>query len=249
MSGKFRKVVSKIMIVLVTVSILAVAIYCIIYFLYYNYNEELSVRPTDDVIVINDLFTTMYLVRTDKGYIAIDTGYNKLIIRKGLENNNIKPEDVKAVLITHSDIDHQSAGELFYKAQIYFPKEENEMIEKKIPRFSFLPFIKNSINFKSYTLVNDNDSLLIDNRKIKCISLPGHTLGSMGYIVDGKYLFSGDAFRIKSGKIALPNRKIFVMDLDKMKNSIKRVSELKGIKYIFSAHSGFTADFGFAVSP
>ncbi len=210
--------------------------------------EELSTRPINDVIVINDLFTKMCLVRTNKGFIAIDTGYNEAIIKKGLDYNNIKPEDVKAVFFTHSDIDHQNAADLFYKAQFYFPKKENEMIENKIPRFSFLPFIKNSVCFKNYVTVNDNDYLLIDNLKVRCISLPGHTLGSMGYIIDGKYLFSGDAFRIKNGKLSVPNHNLFIMDLNEMKKSIEKVSKLRGIKYIFSSHSGFTADFASAIS-
>ncbi|MFA5805228.1 MAG: hypothetical protein WC879_11335 [Melioribacteraceae bacterium] len=70
----------------------------------------------------------------------------------------------------------------------------------------------------------------------------------MGYIVDGKYLFSGDTFRIKNGKIAVPNRKLLTMDLTETKKSINKVSRLKGIKYIFTSHFGFTADFAFAVS-
>ena len=248
MNDKPKKLISKIVFGLVSVLLFAFAVYGVVYYLYYHYNEELTVRLTKDVIVINDLISTMYLVRTDNGYIAIDAGFDKAIVKRGLEYNRIKPEDVKAVLITHSDPDHQNVGELFYKAKIYFPKEENEMIENKTPRFSFLPFIKNSNYFKNYTLVNDNDSLIIDNKKVKCVALPGHTLGSMGFIIDGKYLFSGDAFRIKNGKIALPNRRFLVMDVEKMKRSIARVSKLKGIKYIFSAHSGFTADFAFAVS-
>jgi glyoxylase-like metal-dependent hydrolase (beta-lactamase superfamily II) len=218
------------------------------YFLYYNYSEELSKRKFKNIIIINDLFTKMCLVRTDKGFIAIDTGYNETIIKKGLEYNNIMPEDVRAVFLTHSDIDHRNAAELFYNAQLYFPAKENEMIENKIPRFSLFPFIKNSVGFKNYILVNDNDSLQIDNLAVKCISLPGHTLGSMGYIIDGRYLFSGDAFRIKNGKIAVPNLKFFTMDLNEMKKSIEKVSKLKGIEYIFSSHTGFSDDFDFAVS-
>jgi glyoxylase-like metal-dependent hydrolase (beta-lactamase superfamily II) len=102
---------------------------------------------------------------------------------------------------------------------------------------------------KNYITISDNDSLWINNLKVKCISLPGHTLGSMGFIIDGKYLFSGDAFRIKNGKIATPKLlKFLIMDLNEMKESIEKVSKLKGIKYIFTSHSGFTADFAFAVS-
>lgn len=210
--------------------------------------EEIPFHPNGDVVIIKDSFTEIFLIRTTKGFVAIDSGFHDSNIRKGLAYNNIQPEDVKAVFITHSDIDHQNAAEVFSKAQFYFPEKELEMIENKISRFSYLPFIKNSVRLKYYSTVNDNDSLWIDNLKVKCISLPGHTLGSMGYIINGKYLFSGDAFKIKKGKIAVPNLKLFIMDLNEMKKSIEKVCKLKGVQYIFTSHSGFTADFSFAIS-
>jgi glyoxylase-like metal-dependent hydrolase (beta-lactamase superfamily II) len=69
----------------------------------------------------------------------------------------------------------------------------------------------------------------------------------MGYFIDNKYLFTGDAFRLKNGKISLPFRKYFVTDQEAMLKSIDKVSKLDSVKYIFTAHSGFTADFNFAV--
>jgi hydroxyacylglutathione hydrolase len=206
------------------------------------------IHSAGDVVIIKDSFTEMFLMGTGKGFIAIDSGFHSSSIRKGLAYNNIQPEDVKAVFITHSDIDHQYAAGIFTKAQFYFPEIELEMIENKIPRLRYLPFIKNSICLKYYTTVNDNDSIWIDNLKVKCISLPGHTLGSMGYIIDDKYLFSGDAFRIKNGKITVPQLKLFVMDLNEMKKSIEKVGTLTGIQYIFTSHSGSTANFSFALS-
>jgi hydroxyacylglutathione hydrolase len=208
-----------------------------------NVHKEIS-----DIVIIKDLFTEIFLIRTGNGFIAIDSGYRNAIIQKGLAYNNIKPEDVKAVFITHSDIDHQNAAEVFTRARFYFPKKEIEMIANGVPRLKYLPFIKNSVRLNHYTAVNDNDSLQIDNLKVKCISLPGHTLGSMGYIIDDKYLFSGDAFRIKNGKITVPDLKLFVMDLNEMKKSIEKVLKLKEIQYIFTSHTSFTADFSSARS-
>ncbi len=213
-----------------------------------NAHKEISFYPISDVVIIKDLFTEIFLIRTNKGFIAIDSGFHDAIIRKGLAYNNIQPDDVKAVFITHSDIDHQNAAEVFTKAHFYFPKKEIEMIANKIPRLSYFPFIRNSVRLKRNTTVDDNDSLWIDNLNVKCISLPGHTLGSMGYIIDGKYLFSGDAFKIKNGKIAVPNLKLFVMDLNEMKKSMEKVCKLKGVQYIYTSHSGFTADFPSAIS-
>jgi glyoxylase-like metal-dependent hydrolase (beta-lactamase superfamily II) len=206
------------------------------------------IHPTGDVIIIKDSFTEMFLMRTGKGFIAVDSGFHSSRIRKGLAYHNIQPEDVQAVFITHSDIDHYHAAGVFTRARFYFPEKELEMIENKIPRLKYFPFIKTSIRLNHYTTVSDNDSIEIDNLQVKCISLPGHTLGSMGYIIDGKYLFSGDAFRIKNGRIAVPHLKLFVMDLNEMKKSIEKVCTLTGIQYIFTSHSGSTAEFSFAIS-
>ncbi len=211
-------------------------------------HEDVPAHPASDVVIIKDMFTKIFLIRSGNGFIAIDSGYHNAVIQKGLAYNNIQPEDVKAVFITHSDIDHQNAAEVFTNAQFYFPKKEIEMIANKMPRFSCFPFIKNSVRLKHYTTVNDNDSLWIDNLKVKCISLPGHTLGSMGYIINDRYLFSGDAFRIKNGKITVPNFRFFVMDLNEMKKSIEKVFKLEGIQYIFTSQAGFTADFSYAIS-
>jgi glyoxylase-like metal-dependent hydrolase (beta-lactamase superfamily II) len=141
--------------------------------------------------------------------------------------------------MTHSDIDHQRAAKLFKNAAIYISAPEIEMIKHNVPRISILPFVKNHFNYQNYKTLKDGEELLIGKRRITCILLPGHTDGSMGYLVDGRYLFSGDAFRIKKGKLTPPHKKLFVMNLDKMNKSIENVNKIKGIEYIFTGNSGF----------
>lgn len=245
---KKRKLLYRVVIIITLIIFVVISASLIYYHLYKNYDEQVSERISNDVIVINDIFSSMYLVKSDSGYIAIDTGFFTGIIEKALELNQIKPEEIRAILITHSDWDHQNAVELFSSAKVYFPAEEKQMVKNKVQRFSFIPYLSNSYNIIKNKNCKDGEEFIISGRKIKCISLPGHTLGSMGYIIDDKYLFSGDAFRIKNGKIDVPYKKLFVMDLEQMKESLKKVSHLKGIEYIFSAHSGFTADFNYAIS-
>jgi glyoxylase-like metal-dependent hydrolase (beta-lactamase superfamily II) len=213
-----------------------------------NYEEQLTSRITEDVIAINDLHSSMYFVRTNDGYIAIDAGFFSGIIEKGFEYNDIRPESIRAVLLTHTDLDHQNAISIFHNATVYLSFNEFYMVKDGINRLSFIPWFTNTLKFNKYLVMKDEDEFTIGNRKIKCIALPGHTLGSMGYIIDGKYLFSGDAFRIKNGKLQLPYKRIFAMDINQMENTLRKVAQLKGIKYIFSGHSGFTADFNYAVS-
>ena len=41
-------------------------------------------------------------------------------------------------------------------------------------------------------LLKDGETLYIGDIKIKCFLVPGHTWGHMVYLIDGKYLFTGD---------------------------------------------------------
>jgi hydroxyacylglutathione hydrolase len=226
-----------------------VAAYAVFKYYYkINLDEQLSCRITKDVIALNEFFSTVYLVKTNDGYFAVDAGMSESLIRKGLEYGGIKPEEIKTVLLTHLDWDHQGALQVFKNAKVWIPKREYEATKGKTPRFKYLPLISPSINATTYSTLIDGEILHVGGRKIKCISLAGHTLGSMGYIIDDKYLFSGDAFKIKNGKLAVPYIKIILTNLDSMRASIRKVSKLKEIEYIFTSYSGFTADFQFAVS-
>ncbi len=53
---------------------------------------------------------------------------------------------------------------------------------------------------------------------------------------------------LKMEKLDVPLKKQFVMDLNQMRQSLKKAASLDSVKYIFSSHSGFSADFNFAVS-
>ncbi len=208
-----------------------------------NYDERISCRVTKDVIQMNDLLASMYLVKCDSAYVAIDTGFNPEFVRKGLEYNGINPAQIKLVFLTHLDEDHISGLGIFKNAKIYFSEIESKRLFSK--GINIFPF--SSPRISSYTTLADGQEVFFGKRKTKAITLPGHTAGSMGYIIDDKYLFSGDAFRIKNGKIAEPFRKWFTDDIGTERLTINKVSKLKGIQYILSAHSGFTADFSFAV--
>ncbi len=212
------------------------------YQLYLNYAEELTARLTPDVIVVHDIYSSMYLVRCDSGFIAFDTALNSTVVRRGLQYNGIRPEEVRGVFITHSDFEHQNTVDLFKNARMYYSADEVAMVQAGTPRFAYLPFIRNKITARAYGTLHDDDDIVVGNRRIRCVSLPGHTTGSMGFIVDGKYLFSGDAFRLKNGRVEEPRFKFFVMDLQSLRASIRKASHLPNIRYVFTGHTGFTAD-------
>ena len=242
------KLLIKIFLSLTAVISFSAIVYFSYLYLYIQYDEELSFYAAENVIVINDIFTTSYLVKSDSYYVAIDCNFNEDILWRAFYYNGIKPSQVRAVFLTHSDVDHTNGLDVFSSADVYISKKEIDMINGGSQRFGFIPFLTNSLEKDDVITLADNDSLFIGGIKIKCILLPGHTPGSMGYIVNDIYLFTGDAFRIKNGKLNVPYKKLLAMDVDEMKRSLKKLTMLKGIKYIFSAHSGFSSDFEFAIS-
>ena len=243
-----NKIIKRLFLIIGIMLLTGFTVLIITFYATLNFDEQITEYLTEDVIVINDFVVSIYLVKSDSGYILVDTGLFESYIEKALKYNHIPIDSVKHILITHSDIDHVNLIKYFKNAKVYFPAQEKKMLESKKQRFTFLPFYSNGFYINRFNLVSNGDGLNLAGKSIKCISLPGHTEGSMGYIFDGKYLFTGDAFRIKNGKITVPHLKWVLMDLEMMKRSLKKVTQLKDIKYIFTSHSGFTSNFNFAVS-
>lgn len=111
---------------------------------------------------IKDDFVNMYLIKDSLGYIAIDAGKDIKTIEIELQKLNIKPDEVIAVFLTHSDMDHVAALLLFTNAKLYMAREEVKMLngeKQKIPGYN------NSISRNDYLLLDDNKILLSEHIK------------------------------------------------------------------------------------
>ncbi|MEE8340988.1 MAG: MBL fold metallo-hydrolase [Candidatus Neomarinimicrobiota bacterium] len=198
---------------------------------------------TEDIFSIKDTFVNLFLIKDGDEYIAIDCGNDISVVSDELNKHNVDPDDVSTVLLTHSDFDHVAALKLFKNAKIFFSKNEEQMINGETARF---PFFHNKISRMDYTLLVDQQIFQIGNLTVKGILTRGHTPGSMCYLINDKYLFTGDALSIKNGKIDKFN-KFFNMDTETATESIGRITELIGVEYIFSAHYGYSDDYQNAV--
>lgn len=190
------------------------------------------------VYAINDGIVNMFLVKGKEEYIAVDAGNETHIIQREMKKLNIDPEKVTAVFLTHSDWDHIAAVAIFKNAKIYLPRKEEQMINGKTARFYVT---KNKINFK-YTPVDGNEIIKTVDLKVQGIETPGHTPGSMSYLVDDKFLFTGDSLSLQSGKVGLFS-KFINMDNETQLQSLKNLARMQGIKYIFTAHHGFSDNY------
>lgn len=198
----------------------------------------------DNVYSIHDSFVNLYLIKDSDQYIAIDAGNNIKTVSAELLKLKVAPEKITAVLLTHTHRDHVAAIKLFKNAKVFLSRQEEQMIngEKSV----FLWF-GNKIDTKVYSLIDDGQDFKSGNIKIKGILTPGHTPGSMCYLINDKYLFTGDLLSLKAGRIDKFNE-YFNMDTKTAINSIDKIIHLPDCEYIFTAHYGYTGDYKNALS-
>ena len=202
-------------------------------------------RIVNDIFVVKDDFANLFIIQDSAQYIVIDCANSEAAVAEQMKKLGINPNEVAAVFLTHTDGDHVGALGLFNKAKLYISKEEEQMINGKKSRFSWFGY--NSIPRTDYTLLEDREVVQIGNLKIEGILVPGHTSGTMAYLVNDKYLFTGDILSLKDGKIA-PIPAFFDMDNAQAIKSMDIIRYIPSAEYIFTAHWGYTDDYKTAVA-
>ena len=197
----------------------------------------------ENVFSIRDTFVNMYLVKDGDQYVAIDAGNNADNVAYELKKLKISPDQVIALFLTHTDRDHVAAVKIFKKAQVYLSKPEGQLLNGQKSRFLIFA---NKIATKEYLLIDDQQQFTFGKMKVKGILTPGHTSGSMCYLVNDKYMFTGDALSLKNGRIDLFNV-FFNMDSKTAAESMGLITNIPTAEYIFTAHYGFTNDYKKAV--
>ena len=181
--------------------------------------------------------SAVYLIKTDSGYIMIDAGLSTKRLQEFLKEFMINPDGIKWIFITHSDGDHVAGLTLFPNAEIYMNEDELPLINGIAKRAIFggnaMPF---GIDINKINLLFNAQELLINGIKIQCIKAPGHTIGSMVFLVDDKYLFTGDVLKIKDG-----NKSVHPYSMD-TELSEQTIEQLKGIiqncSIVLTSHYG-----------
>jgi glyoxylase-like metal-dependent hydrolase (beta-lactamase superfamily II) len=107
-------------------------------------------------------------------------------------------------------------------------------------------FVHNARIDRSYRLLDDNERVSAGPISVQAISTPGHTTGSMSYLVNGSLLFVGDAFKLVAGRVH-PKRPYINMDMAGHKASIRKLAQLANIRLACTAHNGYTEEFEAAI--
>lgn len=168
-----------------------------------TFNPKETSKITENLSCIKQKDVNLWLYTKAEDTIAIDSGYlNDEYLFKDLESLQVQNENIKAVFLTHADVDHAgglvSTKRFANKAKVYLNKLELGMLQGKDYRFKFGKIqIKNPISYTGeYETFNDGKIFKIGNIKIECIQCEGHTKGHSAYLVDDTYLFTGDSIAI-----------------------------------------------------
>ena len=173
-----------------------------------------------------------FLVNDKNQAVVIDSGENYKKIKQVSEQYGF---EIKAVLLTHAHFDHsgnakklQDDGAKIYISKIDAPKllNDDNLSSDFGRKFDYVT--------ADYTF-SDGDVLSVCDIEIKVIATPGHTDGSVCFMVDSA-LFTGDTLFL--GSVGRTDFKSG--DREQMVASIKKLFNLNGNYTVYPGHDEFT---------
>ncbi len=197
-----------------------------------------------------------FIVKGKKKTVIVDTGYpgNADKILRCLYKNQIRPEDISLIVLTHAHIDHYgSAEELRAKTgtPIAVHRADAEHLKKGV-NYIGKPMGLSGYMLKTLFIKTDEsvsnkliaDIVFDDEADLyefgiagKVIHTPGHTAGSVSLFLSGGQAIVGD---LLMGGIIFQKRPaypLFANDLQRLQESIMKVIQYSP-KLIYAAHGG-----------
>jgi hydroxyacylglutathione hydrolase len=202
-------------------------------------------KIADGLYILNLGFVASYIYDAGDSLVAFDAGLGPRRVLAEMKKLDLDPGKVSTLLLTHSDPDHIGGIAAFPNAAPYFSIGEVAMLDRTTARFFGRVYAKPP-RF-AYGTVADGQELRLGNAAITCISTPGHTAGSMSFLVDGSFLIVGDELNLKGG-VAVLDRKFIGIDDGMRLESIRKLARLEGVGIICPAHSGYSEDFEAAMA-
>ena len=213
-------------------------------------------RIDEHVSCIREYIANIFFYEKNGTTIMIDAGYNYERLREKMGWLGIDPASIRHILLTHQDTDHVGAVEsdsdqLFRQAKLYLSRIENRYLTGEVRRkvtygLYKLPMVKTD---NERVLLEDGRILDFGGIRVECLLVPGHTWGHMVYLIDGRYLFTGDTIWFgPDGGYSFIN--MLAEDNELSKKSLaklKQTLEARKLRpLVITGHTGWTDDFDFA---
>ena len=210
----------------------------------------------EHVASVREWIANVYFYKKGDTVIMIDAGYNYDRLAEKMGWLDIEPSAIQHILITHQDTDHVGAVEadsdgLFQDAKLYIGEIENRYLTGEVRRkviFGLYKLPMVTINNEK-VLLKDGEVFYIDDVKIEAFLVPGHTWGHIDYLIDDKYLFTGDTiwFGADGGYSFInslaEDNKLAVKSLAELERKLRS----RGLHpMIITGHTGWSDDMAFS---
>lgn len=167
----------------------------------------------------NEMKQNTYVVIGESSCIVIDAGAPLTAVRE------LTDKPIEAVFITHGHFDHVEYIEEYDKLNV--PIFVNPLtpifLKDKIKNASGFFQMDSTYNVNNLRPIQDNEEVFTMGKIMKCLYTEGHSADSVCFLLDNKYLFSGDTlFSIAVGRTDLPTGNV-----EDLINSLKILARLE----------------------
>jgi glyoxylase-like metal-dependent hydrolase (beta-lactamase superfamily II) len=186
------------------------------------------------MIVKNESFGSM----NNNCYLIIDESTNESALVDCPDFNDkmvdlIGDTDLKYILLTHGHFDHiggVKAVKEKYNCKVVISKDDEPMLtSSKLSLAVFCGAQHNNVD--ADIIVSEGDTINLNDIEISVISTPGHTKGSVCYLVND-YIFTGDTlFYCSCGRTDFPSGS----SVD-MRESLQKLKSLEGDYKVMTGH-------------
>ncbi len=183
----------------------------------------------------NNFPENCYAVILNESIFLVDPGeMTKELLEFVTENSN----RIKYILLTHKHIDHIGA---VYKIKNLLPEikivihtlDSDGLLDSKKSLALYFSIPQEKIN--ADILCSDGEVIKIEDKEVLVFHTPGHSVGSVCYIIDN-LIFTGDTlFENSCGRTDFPDG-----DNLAMAESLKKIKNLKGDFILYPGHGNPT---------